>query len=266
MKSMKECCNLLDDMAKSISFDIEKPVNMNDQSPYYSPYKSTPGGYMPHPTEHWEEAGKEASDYREITAFYKDHFKYVNKSENVGDILEDLIKGGPGSGPRQHGYGGVDIESGYNFHPGEGDEGSVLKPRFADRAREDNWKDKIKKKEQESWDRAIEAKSKRDKEASKKQESPEARIRRMGAVLGKGDNMNKLFTTEETVLIKSVDEDKDLAKSIENNDYHLGGQPNLRKSSMSDSLLRNTHGEQFHSDADRNVVNYLTTTGQNSQR
>lgn len=99
---------------------------------------------------------------------------------------------------------------------------------------------------------------------------------------GKSEEVNKalnniqensmIFTTKPVSLIQNINEDKNLAKSIEDNEYGVSGRPSLTKSynpeedqdlkKSVDENLKNTHGEEFHSDADKQVVNWLTETGQ----
>jgi hypothetical protein len=43
---------------------------MNDDSPYYNPYRQIDGGYAPYPVAHWVEQGKKEEDYLTTQQFY----------------------------------------------------------------------------------------------------------------------------------------------------------------------------------------------------
>jgi len=220
MKSMKECLDIMEDMIKSLSFNPERPVEMSPDNSNYQPYNFVDGGYLPYDSEHWQQFGKNPEDYLDNDLF---HRKYLSTKKSVADALDSLVKGGEGSG-RKKTAGPYDKDR------------TVLEVKNLKEEMEklgvDNIFDFNRKKRELTIEQA--------KESLKRSEG----------------SMNQIFTTESRSLLNNIEEDQSLAKSIQDNDYHAGGKPNIS------SLLKNTHGEQFCTDADKEVIDYLTTVGQ----
>ena len=304
MKEMKECISILDEMVKGMSFDPNKPIVMTPQAPYYNPYgfvAGENGGFMPYNSKHW---GTKApidnptfNSYWENDKYLRDHGimkskdavgKKISKLKDEGkpqdqavaialdmerrgdlskksleECLNDIIKGGPGSGRHK----GVDNEtdwsaSGLSGHPRSGESDK--------RMTRQRMMEIMNKKDKER-----EEKEKKDKE-SKKIEEKQNPLRNL--FFNRSEEMEKdIFkslgiSTEERSLIEHVDENQEVAKSIENNDFHLDGrldtearntvqQLHFAKSYGSENL-KNTHAEDKHKDNDKKVKKMVEEVGE----
>jgi hypothetical protein len=243
-KKMSECVDILDDMVKSLTFDPAKPYEMGAFSPHYSPYKhiaGTNGGFMPHSSKYWAGQNKRyqreeyMDQYRRNDSFGKsESFEETNE---VTEALDFLTKGGPGSG--RHGK----------------DPHSHLSPAFLASQKADQ---KMKEKKETPSD----DKKKRDEDHAKEVARLVSYMKSEDNEMSKENDIMKSlgFTVgnvEEMNLIQSVEENTDVVKSIENNDFHIGSKAGLNKS-FGDENLKNTHGEKFHKDNDKDVEKKVT--------
>jgi hypothetical protein len=248
-KKMSECIDILEDMVKSLTFDPLKPVEMNNSSPYYNPYQlvdGNGGGYSPHPSNYWKKQGAryDTVDYRANDEYHSKYMtihtpRNIRKSEETKDALDFLIKGGPGSGPPVGRHGR--------------DPHAHLSPAaIASKKLDAKLKEKPKK-ENEAEDKEKHAKD----------------VARLVSYMKSEDKMSKeendLFKSlgitvgniEDVNLIQSVEENQDVIKSIENNDFHIGSKKDINKA-YGDENLKNTHGEKAHKDNDKKVEKLVT--------
>lgn len=244
-KEMKECGLIIDDMIKSLSFDPMKPIEMNQFSNYYSPYSyvdGNGGGFMPHHSAYWKNQGirYEKMDYSSTDRFY-DKYVHMNKSEETNDALDFLIKGGVGSGRTTDPYS--------HLSPA-----ALASKKLDDKAKEEK-KPKKKNDEQHAKDVArLVSYMKSEDNMSKENDV----LKSLGFTVG---------NAEEISLIQSVEENENVVKSIQNNDFHFDGRLDTETrtpvqalaKSYGDENLKNTHGEKFHKDNNKEVEKMVTT-------
>lgn len=88
-----------DSITKGLSHDPFQPIVMNEDQPYYNPYKALPdGSYLPHSVDYWEGQGKASEDYLTTQQFY-DRYIPVSQArsrfENFArSFSSDLFKSG----------------------------------------------------------------------------------------------------------------------------------------------------------------------------
>ena len=104
-KSMKEIAEILDDviesksLSKSLTWNPAKIQEMTQESSYYNPYRMLPDGtFFPHPREYWVGQGKSPEGYQNVFQHYREAGHYQKSFDKIKDSVDDLFKGGPGSG------------------------------------------------------------------------------------------------------------------------------------------------------------------------
>ena len=88
---------------KSLSFNPLSIPEMTLDSNYYNPYRTlSDGTFMPHPREYWTSQGRNPEGYQNVFEMYRDAGAYRKSLSELSKNVENLIKGGPGSGRRGH--------------------------------------------------------------------------------------------------------------------------------------------------------------------
>lgn len=265
---------LMDDMVKGLSFDPYAPINMGPSSKYHSPYRyvdGVNGGFMPQDSKYWAEQGKIVETEQGHNSYYEnDRYIKMHKSEGLQEALDQLIKGGPGSGRHkgpEHeplGAGGTTIEgkeSAFYMNP--------LK-KIAEKMR---MKDIVAKKDKEAEEKKKKEKEERVKPAAEKHKED---IRRLASYMKSEDEMDdnekqlmksQGFTSAPISLIDMKEDNTELAKSIEaggiqpqgrySTDAEQRPHQNMMKAYGSENL-KNNHGEKFHKDNDKEVEKKVT--------
>ena len=228
---MKDCAKLMENMAKAMTFNLEKPIVMNPSiEGIYAPYEFVDGGYLPHSSEYWANEGKNKEDYYDNDEF---HRKYLNvaKSE-LAEGIED---------EKEH-------------------------SKTLDQIASDAKAGRLKPMEHYLKDIAQthldKTKNYYTKLAQMEKSIQKGKVKEHFLTM---ENNMEIFHTEERSKLINVKENDSVVKSIKENDFHLDGRVDLelqeiRKSA--DANLKNTHGEQFSTDADKEVIKYLTEIGE----
>jgi hypothetical protein len=85
-------------ISKGLSHDPFMPHTMNDDSPYYNPYRQIDGGYAPYPVSHWVDQGKKEEDYLTTQQYYAQIAPAAPQMEKfrgfARSITHDLVKAG----------------------------------------------------------------------------------------------------------------------------------------------------------------------------
>jgi predicted ABC-type ATPase len=95
----EESKSKIERIEKALSHDPFHPVEMGMDSPYYSPYKIAPeGGFLPYSSQHWEDQGKDRSNYITTDQFYERYGEVqqaMTRFRGFARSLEnDLMKAG----------------------------------------------------------------------------------------------------------------------------------------------------------------------------